>query len=73
MNALVLIVIAVLALALGALTMLAMVIVGIHGEDRRKSFAAPSRTCTGTLARRVTGVHADPPENLHRNRTDTRR
>ena len=73
MNALVLIVITVLVLALAAITTLAMVIVGIHGEERRKSIASPPRTCTGTLARRVMGVRADPARNPHRTRADARR
>ena len=73
MNALVPILIIVLVLAAGALVVLALVIVGIHGDERRMSLSDTPHTCAGLLARRVLGAHASPPRTGRCSRGRTRR
>lgn len=65
--------IAILVIAVSALAFLVIVIVGIHGDERRKGISAAPCTRTGAVARRVLGVHAAPHHVVHRTRADARR
>jgi hypothetical protein len=73
MNALVPVLVIVLLLTAGALFLLALVIVGIHGDERRMSLGEAPHSCAGLLARRVLGVHASPPRTGRCPRGRTRR
>ena len=64
MNAIVGIFALVLLLAVAALTVLVIVIAGIHAEERRMSLSDAPRTRSGALARRVLGAHAAPRANV---------
>jgi len=73
MNAIFPVLIIVLALAASALVVLALVIAGIHGDERRMSLGDAPQTCAGVLARRVLGVHGSHATTGRRTRGRTRR
>jgi hypothetical protein len=52
-----LIVVAILAAIM--LSVLVMVIIGIHGDERHMSLTGEPRTLSAIIARRITGAHSD--------------
>jgi hypothetical protein len=73
MNAIFPFLIIVLVLAAGALVVLALVIAGIHGDERHMSLGDAPHTCAGVLARRVLGVHGSRAITGRSTRGRTRR
>jgi len=71
MNAIAPILIVVAILAAVMLAALLMVIIGIHGDERRKSLADEPRTLSAIVARWVTGAHSDHHSTDRRSRRDT--
>jgi hypothetical protein len=65
---------AVLVIGVGVLTVLVLVLVGIHAEERHMSLTSGPRTCAGSLARRLTGASVRRPQQPpHCRYEDTRR
>ena len=59
MNAIIPILIVVAILAVIMLSVLVMVIIGIHGDERRMSLTNEPRTLSAIIARRIIGAHSD--------------
>jgi hypothetical protein len=72
-NAIVLVLIAVSTLTAGAVAVLAVVIAGIHGDERHMSLARRPHSRAGIFARRVLGVHTAPPVQAPRIPDNARR
>ena len=51
-----------LLIALGVLALLALVLAGIHDEERRMSLTSAPRTRIGAVTRRLTGVGVRTPQ-----------
>lgn len=67
------ILIVVLGLTAAVLVLLALVIVGIHGDERHMSLSRRPRSRAGIFARRVLGVHTAPPVQAPRIPDNARR
>jgi hypothetical protein len=63
----------VLTVAVAALACLAIVITGIHGEERGKTLTGAPRTWRGSLTRKVLGFHPDPAAPAPRSHASSRR
>jgi hypothetical protein len=59
MNAIIPVLIVVAILAAIMLSLLVMVIIGIHGDERHTSLTDEPRTLSAIVARRITGAHSD--------------
>lgn len=64
MNAIILILVIVLSLAVSALTMLFVVIAGIQSEERRMNLSGAPRTRTEKATRRVVGLRVSQPDAI---------
>jgi hypothetical protein len=59
MNSIVPILVIVAILAAITLSVLVMVIIGIHGDERHMSLTDEPRTLSAIIARRIIGAHSD--------------
>jgi hypothetical protein len=73
MNTLIPILIIVLALAAAVVAALAIVVAGIHGDERHLRLSGSPRTRASAFARRMLGVRATTAANLYRTHADARR
>jgi hypothetical protein len=64
---------AVAVIGAGVLTLLVLLLVGIHTEERQMSLTSGPRTCAASLARRLTGTAVRRPPHTHHCRYENTR